>query len=166
MAGVAKKISKTLRQVYTPKYIALNIAAAIIYYFVLNYLISAQNHGAVIVVIPLSFFYLLAITASIAFTVAIYALFNTRNNRARLSGSVAGTATTLAGGIFAGCGCYTPILLSLTAIGFTSSQVFALNNFISTNIVPLFILMIAINLFVTIYYLNKLSNPSCRARKK
>lgn len=166
MAGTARRVSNTLRMIYRPKYIMLNIAAAFVYYFVLTYLISVQQYGAVIVTIPLYLFYALALTASVAFTIAIYSLLNTRNNKAPVSAGVAGTVTTLVGGVFAGCGCTAPLLFSLTAVGFTTSQVFALNDFVSSNIALLFLSMIAINLFVVIYYLNKLSNPACRIRKK
>ncbi|MCW6160137.1 MAG: hypothetical protein LVQ95_03565 [Candidatus Micrarchaeales archaeon] len=166
MGGIASRMSNTIGRVYTPKYVLLNIAAAFFYYFVLTYLISAQQYGAVIITIPLYLFYALAITASVAFTIAVYSLLNTRNNRAHVSASMAGTVTTLVGGVFAGCGCTAPILFSLTAIGFTTTQVFALNSFISSNIMLLFLSMIAINLFVVIYYLNKLSNPACRIKKK
>ncbi len=166
MEGKASRVYNTVRRVYTPKYILLNMAAAFVYYFVLIYLISVQQYGAVIITIPLYLFYALAITASVAFTIAIYSLSNTRNNRAHVSAGLTGTVTALVGGVFAGCGCTAPIIFSLTAVGFTTAQVFALNNFISSNIILLFALMIAINLFVVIYYLNKLSNPACRVRKR
>ena len=166
MTNIASGISNTIRRIYAPKYILLNVAAAIAYYLVLTYLISVQQYGLLLITIPVYLLYALAITASVAFTIAMYSLFNTRNNKAHVSASVTGTATALVGGVFAGCGCTAPIIFSLTAVGFTTSQVFALNNFISDNSGLLFLSMIAINLFVVIYYLNKLSKPGCVLKKK
>lgn len=154
-----------LKGIYTPKYIALNIAAAFVYYFALTYLISIQELGAVIIIVPIYLIYTLTISASVAFTISIFSIRNTRNNSAKVSASVTGTATTLAGGVITGCGCASPLLFSFTAIGVTTTQLFTLNNFISANQPLLLLAMIGINLFVVIYYINKLSKPTCKIKR-
>lgn len=160
------RIINQLISVYRPKYILFNIAAAIVYYFVFITLLSYQQQGITAVSFPYYLIYLLVVTSSIVLTVAIYSIRNTRNNSAKVSATTAGTVTTLAGTVISGCGCSASVLVSLTAIGVSSSQIFSLDNFFVANQPILLAIMIAINLFVLLYYLNKLSKPSCRIRKR
>ena len=157
----------TLKEIYVkPKYIALNALAAIFYYYLFGYLISIQQSGIFLVLLPTYLVYLLVITSSIALTIGIFSIRNTRNNEAKEVSTGIGAATAVVGGLIGGCGCEEPLILGLTAFGLSTSDAFALLNFISAYQIPLFSLMIVINLFVVIYYLNKLSQPSCELRKK
>lgn len=156
-----------LKRIYTPKYIALNIAVAIVYYIFYSYLLTVQENSTIVLVtVPLWLIYSVIITASVLFTIAVYSARNTRNNQAKVSGSVLGTAATVFTGVVAGCGCTAPILLSLTAIGISASSVFSLVNFLNANQTVLFVALLAINVGVLAYYSRKLSNPSCKISRK
>ncbi|MFI5412422.1 MAG: hypothetical protein ACHQX1_00860 [Candidatus Micrarchaeales archaeon] len=157
----------TLREVYKrPTYIAINIVSIIVYYYLFVYLIKIQQQGLFFATIPDYLIYLLVITSSIALTIGLYSIKNTINNGAKELSTGIGTATALAGGVVGGCGCAAPLVLGLSVFGLNTTQTFALIDFISANQLILFSLMIAINFFVVIYYLNKLSEPSCEIRRK
>lgn len=160
------RLAAQLVSIYRPKYIALNIALAAVYYFVYTTLLSIQQYGLPLISFPYYLIYILVATSSIVLTIAVYSISNSRNNYAKLSASTAGTATTLLGAVFGGCGCTAPLLFSFTVIGISSSQIIALDNFINANQVLLLAAMIAINLFVMIYYINRLSKPSCRLKRR
>jgi uncharacterized membrane protein len=160
------RILSQLIAVYKPRYIILNVAFAALYYIIFTALLSFQQQGMTAVFFPYYFIYILVITSSIVLTIAVYSIKNTRNNSAKVSATTAGTVTTLAGTVISGCGCSASVLFGLAAVGVSSSQIFAINDFLTANQPLLLSAMIAINLFVIIYYLNKLSKPSCRIRKR
>lgn len=152
----------TLRSVYTPKYIVFNIVAAITYYFLYVYLIMAQQNGAFVVAISSYFIYAVVITSSIMLTIAIYAARNTKNNEAKEVASLLGTGTAVFSAVVGGCACEAPLIYGLTAFGLSTATTFGIDNFVAANQSAIFSLMIAINFFVVLYYLDKLSKPSCR----
>jgi hypothetical protein len=157
----------TLKEVYKkPVYIAVTVISFIIYYYVFSYLIEIQQNGIFLIMIPTYFIYLLVLSSAIALTLGIFSMRNTRNNDAPELSSGVGTATALIGGVMGGCGCAEPLILNLSVLGLTTTQTFSLLNFVSANQFAIFGLMIAINFFVVIYYLNKLSQPSCQLRKR
>ncbi len=163
-----KSAYNTLLSIYkSPKYLFLNIAAFIIYYYLYTFIISLQQYGAVIVLIPLYLLYLLVLTSSVTLTIGIYSIGNTRNNEAKYEATGVGTLTALVGAVIGGCNCEAPAIFGLATIGLLSTTgTIALINFISANQIPLYWALIVINLFVAIYYLNKLSQPSCKIRGK
>ncbi len=157
----------TLRRIYgSPVYLAANILALVVYYFIFVYLIKIQEEGVFLITVPPYIVYLLVVTSSIAFTIGIYSIKNTRRNEARELSTGLGTATTLLGGVIGGCGCVEPLLLNLSIFGLNTSQTFALLDFVSVAQIWILWIMIAINSFVVIYYLNKLSKPACEIRRK
>lgn len=158
-------ISKSLRNIYTIKYIIINIAIAIVYYFVIQYLLSIQQNGIPITTVPLYLIYSLTVSSSIAFTIAIYSISNTIKNSARYSASSISAATTVVGGVLAGCGCQAAILFNVLAISVGTGEATLINTIATENSVFIFIAMIIINLFVIVYYLDKLSKPSCKIRR-
>jgi hypothetical protein len=161
------RIYNTIKEIYRrPKYILLNLLALLAYYYLFNYLIRAQQYGIFLVTIPIYLVYLLVLTSSVALTIGIYSIRNTRNNGAKEVSTGISAVTTLAGGIVGGCGCTEPLILGLTVVGLSTSDTFALVNFISANQAIIFSAMIVINLFVVVYYLNKLSEPSCEIKKR
>ncbi len=149
-------------EVYRPRYVLLNLMALFAYYLAFTYILGIQGHGAVLFFIPLYLLYALVATSSIALTIAVYSIYNTRNNHARISASAVGTATTLAGGVIGGCSCATPILFGLTALGVSGSDIIALVNFMSAYQVLLFYFAIFVNMTVIAYYTNRLMASECR----
>ena len=164
MQSKAGAMYLSLRSIYKPKYILLNAALAVVLYFVFNGILSYQQQGVPLYDYPIYLEYALVASSSIVMTIAVFSAANTRNNSAKVSASAAGTVTALAGAVFSGCGCSASLLFSLSAFALSSAQIFALDNFIVANQAPLLLIMIVINLFVAIYYLNKLSRPSCRVK--
>jgi hypothetical protein len=157
--------TKSIKQIYKPKYIILNIAVAVVYYFILQYLLSVQQQGIPFSSVPLYLIYILVATSSVTLTIAIYSLGNTRKNDAKISATSASAITAVAGGIFAGCGCQAAILFNVLAFGIGAGQATLIDTIATENAPYIFLAMIAINLFVTGYYLNKLSKASCKIKK-
>jgi len=161
------RIYHTLREIYgSPIYVATNIIALVAYYFIFVYLIKIQEEGVFLVTIPPYLIYLLVITSSIALTIGIFSIKNTRRNEAKELSTGVGTATTLIGGVIGGCGCVEPLILNLSILGFSTSQTFGLLDFVSSTQIWILWLMIVINSFVVIYYLDRLSKPACEIRRK
>ncbi len=163
----ANRIFSTIKHIYSkPRYLLINIIAIAIYLSAISYLIKIQEYGIFLVNISIYWFYALIITSSVALTIGIFSMRNTRNNEAKEVSTSVGTATALFGGVIGGCGCIEPLLLSVTAFGVSSTDAFALVGFVSNYQPWLFSLMIVINLFVIVYYLDKLSKPSCGIKKR
>ncbi|MGC8622521.1 MAG: hypothetical protein ACP5UC_00975 [Candidatus Micrarchaeia archaeon] len=156
-----------IKKIYTPKYVAVNIAALILYYFLARYLVITQEK-VFLVVDPLLLYlmYILILSASITLTIAIYSIGNTRKNMAKVTATGVSAFTALVGSVIVSCGCAVPILFSLTAIGISSAGIIALNNFFSKYSIWIVSTFIFLNLLLIIYYLNKLSKPSCEVKVK
>jgi hypothetical protein len=156
---------KSIKEIYKPKYIVLNAAIAVAYYYLIEYLLSIQQRGIPITSVPIYLIYILVLTSSITFTIAIYSITNTQRNNAKVSATSASVATTFVGGILAGCGCQAAILFNVLTIALGTGEATLINNVATENAPLLFGAMIIINLFVIGYYLEKLSNPKCKIRK-
>jgi len=68
------KAIELFKGIYKPKYIILNIAIAIAYYYIIAYIISIQQRGIPITPIPLYLVYLLVITSSVTIAMAVYSI--------------------------------------------------------------------------------------------
>jgi hypothetical protein len=160
-------IYRTIIDIYKLKYIAINAAAFVLYYLIARYLVVSQEK-VFLIVNPLLYYMLfpLVLTSSILLTIAIYSIGNTRRNMAKLTATGFGAATMLIGSVVVSCGCAVPILFSLAAIGLSSADIIYLNVFLSTYSIEAITIFIFLNLIITIYYLNKLSKPSCRIGKR
>jgi hypothetical protein len=156
---------KSLKEIYTLKYIALNIAVAVAYYYLISYLLSLQQNGIPITSVPIYLVYLLAMASSVTLTIAIYSINNTRRNRAKLSASSVSAASTLLGGVISGCGCQAAILFNALALVLGSGEATLINTTVADNAPLIFGALILINLFVIAYYLEKLSRPACRLKR-
>ncbi|OJI08285.1 hypothetical protein Micr_00176 [Candidatus Micrarchaeum sp.] len=161
-------VYETFRALYIrkPKYIALNIAAFFIYYFVMrgivlidNKIILFNNNASEYL------FYLIAITSSVLVTLAIYSAFNTKNNRAKVSAPVSGSAVALAGSFAVSCGCSFSALSYLAVIGLSTGSIISLDTTIANYETPLMLAALVLNLVILGYYSSKLSKPSCAIRK-
>ncbi len=154
---------RSLKSIYRPKYIALNIAIAVVYYYLIKYMLSIQQRGIPITIVPLYLIYLLVIVSSITLTIAIYS-FHTRRNQAKFSATSTSVATTVVGGVVAGCGCQAAILFNVLTISLGTGEATLVNTIVTENAPFIFGAMIIINLFVIAYYLEKLSNPKCKIK--
>jgi hypothetical protein len=161
--GTIRRLGAALRQVYSPKYILLNIVTLAAYVALFYWLVSVQNNGLEITVVPSYMIYSLAAASSVLFTVTTRA-FLLRRSKLDASAGAIGTAAMFLGGLFGGCGCSAPILFSLVSIGIGTTGIVSFMNAVSANIFLLFSLMIAINLFAAIYYLNRISKSACKVR--
>ena len=84
MANTINRVYETMKGVYgRPKYLLLNAVILVVYYYLYNFLISLQQNGAVIVLLPIYLLYLLIITSSMAMTIGIYSIRNSRSNEAK-----------------------------------------------------------------------------------
>lgn len=162
--GTCINFVKSLKSIYQPKYIALNVAIAVAYYYLIKYLLSIQQKGIPITSVPFYLVYILVVTSSVTFTIAIYSISNTRRNKARYSATSVSAATAVAGGVLAGCGCQAAILFNVLAVSVGAGEATLVNTIITENAPLLFGAMIIINLFVIGYYIEKLSKPACRIR--
>ncbi len=152
-----------VKRIWRPKYIILNIVFGVIYYYFLLYLVVIQR-GTLFFIIPQILIYSMVITSSVMLTIAVYSISNTRRNSARFSASGAGAGSIIAGSTLCGCTSSFPILLA-TAVGISFDGLLALKNFLINYGPIIFSLLVALNLVVILYYLNKLPRPGCRAKK-
>ena len=100
---------RTLASIYRPRYVVLNIAAFVVYYYAYLELIAYQNLGVFLSNVSEGLLYALVLTSSMLLTIAVYSIRNTRNNRASVSATTLGTVATLFGGVIGGCGCSVPV---------------------------------------------------------
>jgi hypothetical protein len=156
------RFRRSLRDIYSPRYILLNIVLLPVYFVVYFALIAYQNDGIPSSVFPFYWIGGLVLTSSMLATIAIYSIRNTMNNRARLSASSWGTTAAIAGGVIGGCGCGAPLVLNLVTIGVSAGDAIALNNFLVNYQEPIFLALIAMNIGMIVYYLNRLSTSACK----
>ncbi|MDE1869187.1 MAG: hypothetical protein KGH60_04470 [Candidatus Micrarchaeota archaeon] len=154
----------TLKKIYGPEFLVLNIAFAAMYYLLLTGLLSIQQQGVPFTSVPLILIYALSISSSVPLTIAVYSISNTRRNNAKLSASVSSIVTTVGGGLVAGCGCQAALLTGIVALFTTTGGALSVSTVAAENAPALFAVLIVINIFVAAYYLNKLSKPMCRMR--
>lgn len=157
-------LADSVINIYRPKYIALNIAIAVVYYFFIEYMLSIQQRGITITAVPIWLIYALVATSSVTFTIAIYSITNTRRNKAKVSATSTSVITTFIGGVLAGCSCQAAILFNVLAILVGAGEATAINTIVGENAPIIFLAMIILNLFVIGYYLERLSKPYCRVK--
>ena len=157
-------VASSIKRIYSkPLYLATNVAIAILYYYIFEFIVKAQNHGILLLIsVPYPFLYALIATSSIMLTISIYSVRNTRANAAKISSSGFSAFATVFGGLINGCGCSAPIMFSLFSIAFGSAEAIYLDAFVSNNGILLITVLIAANLVLIGYYLNKFAKPSCR----
>ena len=155
----------TLREIYKPKYVALTIILGIAYSLAFWYLSYIQGGNAVMLSVPIYMVFLLVASSSVLMTIAIYSIRNTRKNNAKATGTAASAGTVILGtGL---CGCATTLLPTLAlAAGMSTPAVYALASFLSDYNVEIISLLIALNVAVIAYYLNKLSDPTRKMKKR
>ena len=83
-----------------------------------------------------------------------------------VSSSAVVSSTALVQGLVVGCGCTSPVIFGVFGVVLGSAAATYLDIFLSNNQIPIFLVLIAINLSMSWYYLNKLSSKSCRVKKQ
>ncbi|MEM3212296.1 MAG: hypothetical protein QXR85_03235 [Candidatus Micrarchaeaceae archaeon] len=137
-----------------PVYVAVALAAAIVYYFVF-YLLIKSSSGIFLITLPIYVVYILIATSALVFAIGISGIV--RAYKRAYSGaacSVTGTVIPVIGSLVASCGCESPILFPFVmSLGFTSLQALAFVSAIAKYNLPIFLVLIAINLFLIYYQL-------------
>jgi len=144
----------------SPRYVALSVIGAVVYYLVFDYFVSLSNFGIVVFSAPVYLVYMLAITASLLLTITVYSV-SLRLRRGLPSSSSAGllaSLSTIVGGSVVGCACQAPILYNLLYF-------FGLNAFEASGVVtPLVafsmeinVALIVLNLVAVVWLLSKIS---------
>lgn len=155
----------TLREIYKPKYAVLTVVLGITYSFAFWYLAYIQGGSAVMLSVPIYMVFLLVASSSVLMTIAVYSMWNTRKNNANVKGTAASAGTVILGSGL--CGCTTTLLPTLAlAAGMSTPAVYALTSFLRDYNVEIILLLIALNVAVIAYYLNKLSDPTCKIKKR
>ncbi len=167
MNGFFSRILGTLKNIYLrhPRYIALNAAAAVAYYLLFTFLIRYQNYGIFLLSVPWYLVYAMIFTASMLLTISVYSVRNTRRNRAEFTASTASAATLVIAGVLGGCGCSESLVFGLAALGISSSSLFSADAILVSVSVQISAALLAVNVLILLYYLNKLSKPSCAIRQ-
>ncbi len=163
MKGIIARAYGSLKLVYKPKYVAINIIAAVVYYLVLTVLIRYQNYGILIITAPAFLIYALVISSSMMFTIGVFSAATSIRKAPGASASTFGTAVALFSGIIIGCGCSAPILYSITVFGLSIAEVSVIGAFIAKYSVAIISAIIAINVLIVLYYSLRIS-PKRRAR--
>jgi hypothetical protein len=145
-----------------PKYIAINVIFAIVYYYFFFFIVKFQNLF-LFIAIPLWLVYSLILSSSILITLSIYSLLNSGFSFTKGSIGLVSALTTFIGSLVVGCSCTAPILFSLAALGFSSLQLIALDNFFTSNQFLIVLAMLIINLLFIIYYASRAKHlNTCR----
>lgn len=158
-----KRLKLVIKEIYKPKYLALNLILAIAYYALFLYLAYIQGGGSVMVGTSGILIFGLIATSSIALTIAIYSISNTRRNKAKASGTAVSLGTMVTGTGLCGCTTTFPAVIA-AGIGVSSTGVYALGGFLKNNNPYIFSGLIILNLFVIGYYLDKFSRRECKVR--
>jgi hypothetical protein len=108
--------------------------------------------------------YIVALSTSILLTIGVYSMKNFRKNNIIQSSAVV-SSTALVQGLVVGCGCTSPVIFGIFGLILGSAAATYLDIFLSNNQITIFLVLIAINLSVSWYYLNKLSDKSCRVKR-
>lgn len=159
-----QNLKSTIKNIYKPKYVALNLLLGVAYYALFLYLAYIQGGGAVMLLrTSWILIFALVATSSVALTIAIYSIANTRRNQAKSSGTAVSLGTLVTGTGLCGCTTTFPAVIA-AGIGVSSTGVYALGGFLKNNSPYIFSALIILNLFVIGYYLDKFSNRECRVK--
>ena len=153
---------KIIKEIYKPRYIALNALLAVIYYLFFSYLVGVQKASAFFI-FPWYLISALILTSSVLSTIAIYSIRATRNNQAKISASGLSLGTIVVGTGLCGCTTSFPIL-AVTTIGLSAEAVTSFGSFLINYNVIIFSVFVLANTLTISYYLNKLSSPECKVK--
>ena len=145
----------------SPVYIVLAVAAAIIFYFLFEYLVASSNHGLLIFFIPQYYIYALVATSGILLSISVFTVMHSLSRK--LSGATGGILSVLlpsVGGLVVSCGCEFPILASvLLFFGINTFEAIGLISIISTYQTWIISGMVLINLALIYFYAGLAYHP-------
>lgn len=153
------------RKIYTSRYALLNAASFFVFYYALEYVLSAQQHGIPTSSVPISMIYALSLSSSFAFTVSIFYILRSVRKASGLTAGSASAATAVVGGIVSGCGCQAAILSGIIAPLAGTGEATLLSIAVSENASLIFSALIILNIALGIYYLNRSSAPACKPKR-
>ncbi len=159
------RILENAKRIYTSRYALLNAASFIGFYYLLEYVLSAQQHGIPISSVPVSMIYALSLSSSFAFTVSIFYILRSVRNASNITAGGATAATAVVGGIVSGCGCQAAILSGIIAPLAGAGEATLLSTVVSENASLIFSALIILNIGLGIYYLNRPADPACKPKK-
>lgn len=149
-------IIRNLKEVYTPRYIALNIAVALVYYLAINYLVALQEKGIPIINVPAYLIYTLVAVSSILLTVSIHSVANNFLVRRSLGAGVFGTASTVFGSLVVGCSCsFSLLVVALGGLGASISTTISVVDFFSVYGSYIITALVALNLFLILFSVSR-----------
>ncbi len=97
---------------------------------------------------------------------AVYAAFNTRNNKVKISAPVSGSVIAVASSFAVSCGCSFSAFSYLAVIGLSAGSLISLDNTIANYETPIMLTALILNVVMLLYYANKLSKPVCAIKKR
>ena len=153
-----------IKEIYRPRYLGLNAILSILYYIAINEFVLIQQNGVEFTLVNPYLIPPLAVASATTLTIAIYSINRTRRNKAKITGSTLSIFSIISGGIIAGCGCQVPILFNILLIFLSFTDAVSVYAIFSSNVNNITGFLVIINLFVIVYYLNKLSKPMCRLK--
>lgn len=160
-----KLLGRTIKNIYKPRFIALNLFLGAAYYAAFLYLAYLQGGNALMVLLPAYLLFLLIATSSILMTVVVYSIMNKRRGTAKVSGTAASAGTVVLGSGL--CGCTTTLLPTIAlAVGVSTPGVYALTSFLRNYNVYITSVLIVVNAIVLLFYINKLSKYNNKYRPK
>ncbi len=143
----------------SPPLIALFIAGAILYYFLIEYVITISSQGIFLITMPLYLLYSVSVSSALLLTISAYSILLSRKyGMMGLENGTASAVTTLAGGLVTSCGCSAPILGTiLYLLGANAIGVSGTITFVATNQEGLMAAVILANILLAYYSLGRLA---------
>jgi len=144
-----------------PAYIIIAAACSFLFYWLFAYLIAVNNHGIILILVPIYLVYLLVVTSGIIFSISLFAIAHSISSR-RIGeiGGIEGIILPSLGGLVASCGCAFPLLESiLLFLGVNTFEAIGIVSTINSYQVWILCAIIAINLVTMYYYLGKIPIP-------
>lgn len=155
-----------LKEVVLSRFLLFLIAAWIIYYLFIKYMITISSQGIFLVTVPTYLLYILSFTSALLLAISAYSIHLSFKYRVLgLEEGAASAVTTFIGSLVTSCGCSAPILavilygLGVNAIGVSSSI-----TFIAVNQDWLLGIVALVNIGLAYYSLGKVSK-GCRIGK-
>ncbi len=151
-----------------PVYIAIAAISTIVFFYIFVYLISVNNHGIFLLLLPMYVVYLLVLTSGVLFSISLFAIAHSVASR-RLGeiGGLEGLIIPSLGGLVASCGCAFPLLESIFLFfGVNAFEAVGIVSVINSYQLWILCAMVLINLATIYYYLGKIPMSPPKNRRK
>ncbi|MGI0141902.1 MAG: hypothetical protein ACREBF_04635 [Candidatus Micrarchaeales archaeon] len=139
--------------------VATTAALAVLYYFIIEYVISLNaTDGVVFITTPQILIYLLALSSAVLLTISIHSIRLSLSRIQMEIDGVASAATSVIGGVIAGCNCAVPILSSaMYLLALNAATVSTVLAFVSNYQIEIFAALILFNFVTSFHHLSALS---------